>query len=95
MKDKPTKVLTKSPVILELPVVCMNAYINRHLDVQMSRTQALALRRVLDGLRDKHAVLTGGKHVDSTPDALRWILDSVYEQLYGDLHPGLVKPAQW
>ena len=78
----------KKTVTLTLPVFETPGYVSRHLDVQMTRTQALALRRVLDGLRASHALLPNGKHVDAAPDAIRWILDSVYEQLYGDMKPG-------
>lgn len=81
----------KKTVTLTLPVFETNGYISRHLDFQMTRGQAIAYRRVLDGLRAEHALLASGKHVDAAPDAIRWMLEQVYQQLYGDAPPASVE----
>ena len=92
---KNTKTKRKSPLELPLPFQCTGDYISRRLDLRMSMREAMAYRRVYDGLRADHATLPNGQHVDNQADTVRWILNRIYDEIYGDLEPGTVQPAQW
>ncbi len=77
----------KETVTITLPVLATPGYVGRRLDLRMSMPEAVAYRRVFDGLRAEHATLPGGRHVDREPDALRWMLNRIYHELYGDADP--------
>ena len=74
-------------VTLELPVAATDGYVVHRLDMQLNQREAVAFRRLLDGFRAEHATLPGGRHVDRPPDALRWVLNRIYHELYGDADP--------
>ena len=87
-KSKSTKAKTGEQIVtLELPVAVTDGYVGRRLDLRMSMPEAVAYRRVFDGLRAEHATLPNGRHVDREPDALRWILNRIYGELYGIADP--------
>lgn len=44
---------------------------------KLSERHRATLNRVWSALREKHAVLKDGRHVESVPDAVRWLLDQV------------------
>ena len=92
---KQTKVLVKSPAQIELPFSVSGGLVQRRLDMRLSPAEALAFRRVYDGLRSKGATLSNGNHVDNVPDVIRWIAQQVFEQMYGDAEALEVVPAQF
>lgn len=78
-------------VIVEVSVApeVGSGYLPAHVDFQVRRlSRRRTLRRMLDGLRGSHALLTDGRHVETPCDAFRWVLDQVSEQI-GDC--GLVQ----
>ena len=44
---------------------------------KLSERHRVTLNRVWSALRDRHAELQGGAHVESVPDAVRWLLDQI------------------
>ncbi|MFQ5505317.1 MAG: hypothetical protein ACE5F1_11020 [Planctomycetota bacterium] len=54
-----------------------DAYLQRHLDIQMSYSQALACRRLFEGLRRTGATLESGQHINRPVDVVRWLLEQV------------------
>ena len=72
-----------APVTIVVPVapVGVNPYFPRKLqlpfdspgDVELGAVAA----RVRDALRDTHAQLRGGRHVESIADGVRWMLERV------------------
>lgn len=77
----------RNSVTIEIPVRETDGYIGRRLDLRMTLGEAVAARRVFDGLQAQHARLPNGHHVDRPPDAIRWILNKIYHELYGDADP--------
>ena len=53
------------------------AYAQQHVDVQLDRRQSVALKRLLAWLHSKHASLASGRHVETPPDAIRWLLEEI------------------
>ena len=51
------------------------AYAQRHIDAQLNRQQALALRRLVLGLDLTDARLANYRRVISGADAIRWLLE--------------------
>lgn len=72
-----------SPVTIAVPIVPVSnsPYVPRKLqlpfqsptDAELGRVAA----RVRDALRDTHAQLRGGRHVESIADGVRWLLERV------------------
>ena len=54
-----------------------NLFTQRHVDVRFSRPEALAVRRLREGLQLNGATLENGKSIYSNADVLRWILQQV------------------
>lgn len=44
---------------------------------KLSERHRNTLNRIWQALRNRHAVLNDGRHVESVPDAVRWMLDQV------------------
>lgn len=64
--------------------------IPRVVDPMISRTrlsanQGAAYQALFCSLQGQHAQLADGKHVDARPDALRYLLDQIAEQLLPQL----------
>jgi len=59
------------------------AYRQRHLDVQLSGPQAVAVRRLYDTLDAAGSRLANGKRVASSVDAVRWLLEQLGQALSG------------
>lgn len=69
--------------LVEIPLGELNPdhYVSRQLHVStLSPRQASGLRRLTLGLRDAHAQLECGRHVDNTADAVRWIFEAVAQE---------------
>ena len=74
-------------VTLKVPTCKTDGYVGDRIDVRMTRREAIACRRLFDGLRSEHVILPTGRHVDRSPDAVRWILNRIYHEIYGDADP--------
>lgn len=73
---------TISAPLGELPMEQVRAgkyYVSRHLEVQLSGEQAIALRRIVLGLDGQRAKLRNGKRVFKGADAIRWLLEQINE----------------
>jgi len=70
-------------VLLELPVgeIPPEAYLVEHADMQMTHTQAEALRRIIEGCKRDRAELRTGRLVQSPSEALRWVLEQAAEAM--------------
>ena len=89
-ESKPTKAATdpgRQAVTLDLPIRETSGFVGRRIDMKLDMRSAIACRRLFDGLRAEHATLHDGRHVDRSPDAIRWILNLIYHELYGDADP--------
>ena len=71
-------------VTIEVPVAEIPAetYVQRHIDVHLvgrygGAAQRRALKRLTVGLNESHTTLKCGKHVDTTADAIRWLLEQI------------------
>jgi len=71
--------LESQSVIIELPVGPpeFDGYVTRHIDIQLDQRQARALRRVFSALHDSAVRLPNGRYVQSSADALRYILEQI------------------
>jgi hypothetical protein len=69
------------PVQLNCAPVIETQYCTTHIDVQLNRRQAVALRSVLNGCDKSGVRLENGRRITSAPDALRGILEAVAVQL--------------
>ena len=74
-------------VTLELPTFKTDGYVGRRIDMRLSTREAIACRRLFDGLRKDHATLADGSHIDRQPDVIRWVLNRIYYELHGDADP--------
>ena len=54
-----------------------SGYTTRHVDVQLSMEQAVNLRRLREGLHAQATKLKDGRYVQSTPDAVRYLLEQL------------------
>lgn len=52
-------------------------YVSNHVDAKLDARQALVLRQIRDGLDSQGARLRSGARVNSTADAVRWLLEQV------------------
>lgn len=64
------------------PVPPKHEYVQEYVEARLSPIQGLGLRRLKDALHASHALAhrgTGGSpfHVDSYPDAIRWLLEQI------------------
>ena len=58
------------------------SYVSRHVEVNaLSHEQALAMRRLFDGLQESVARLKSGKVITHPADAVRWLLEQIAAQL--------------
>lgn len=54
-----------------------DAYLSRHVEARLDRSQALALKRLMAGLRKRNDELRSGRPVVTPADAVRWLLEQV------------------
>lgn len=64
-------------VDLPLGEVPPGVFVSRHVEVQLSREQARAMRRLYEGLMNTNARLASGRRVKSPADAVRFILEQL------------------
>ena len=63
---------------LPLGTVPPRCYVSRHCDSgNLSNAQAITLRRLLEGLQETNARLANGRRVQTSPDVLRYLLDTI------------------
>ena len=53
------------------------SYCEEHVDLRLTRPHALATRLLRDALRAQHAEMDNGRHVETTADTIRWLLDQL------------------
>lgn len=65
--------------IIEVPISdAMREPVIYRVDMgKLSERHRSILNRVWSALREEHATLSTGAHVDSVPDAVRWMLDQI------------------
>lgn len=80
MCKKPTEAAKKAVVTLPLAEIDDAAYLSQHVEAQLTRVQARALRQVFNALRKEAALLTNGRYVQSMADTVRWILEQIGAQ---------------
>lgn len=90
---KQTKCKEKSPLDILIPYAVTDGYCAQRIDMRTSRSEAIALRRVFDGLRKDGATLVNGQFINTVPDVFRWWLQRVYQELYGDTPANEISPA--
>lgn len=60
------------------PHVSEGLFHPRHVDIgALTTIQSNALVALRDGLRKRHAQLASGRHVETCPDAVRWLLEQL------------------
>lgn len=65
---------------ISLPVapVVDAAYVGNHIDVQLGRDEAIGLRMLFNGCHEKGIKLPNGKYINTTADAVRYMLGEVF-----------------
>ena len=68
---------TAESVTITVPMsrITLTGFVGSHVDVQLSHSQAVALRRLFHALDAAGTRLTNGRRVATTADAVRWILE--------------------
>lgn len=64
-------------VMIELPLLPIEGYVRKRVDVTFTSAEAQALKSVKNALEAKSVQLANGKHVTSISDALRWIVQQI------------------
>lgn len=62
---------------VDVPFLATTKYAQRVVHFELKAAEAATLRGVLEALEVAHAKLESGKPVESSQDALRWILQSL------------------
>lgn len=70
-------------VTVAVPFVATAKYAQRLVSLELKTDDAQALRGVLEALELQQAKLASGKPVESSQDALRWILQHVTSSVRG------------
>ena len=50
-----------------------------HVNLTLDHEQSQSAKRITEGLRQSHAQLKCGRHVETTLDAVRWLFELVAE----------------
>lgn len=66
---------------ISIPIRDAEGYAPRHLQVQLSPRQAETLRSIAEALYDREERVNSGRRVQSSPQAVQWILDQVSMKL--------------
>lgn len=61
----------------------LEGHLPRYLGGRMSLTQAKALKRLTLSLREGHARLESGRHVEDAAGAVRWLLERYQAEFEG------------
>ncbi len=56
-------------------------YLQKHIDLRLNNRQQQAIRWMYEGLHSSGQKLANGRHVDSVPDVVRFILDRTADSL--------------
>lgn len=64
-------------VMIELPLLPIEGYVRKRVDVTFTSAEAHALKSVKNALEAKSAQLSNGKYVTSVSDAVRWIVQQI------------------
>jgi len=67
--------------LVEIPTMKTGHYATRRLQASLDRKQCTGLRMVFDGLQYAGAELADGSQVRNAQDAVRWILEQVYDSV--------------
>jgi hypothetical protein len=79
--EQPTPTIVRTSISVPVSGVNLDGnYIGKHLDVRLSRTQALALRRLYLGLDAENGRLANGRRVNNPADGIRWMLEQILPQ---------------
>lgn len=64
-------------VMIELPLLPIQGYVRKRVDVTFTSAEAHALKSVRNALEAKSAQLSNGKNVTTVSDAVRWIVQQI------------------
>jgi len=64
-------------VSITLPLGRLDGYVQRHIDVRLDVRQSRILNRLYHGLNDRDRRLANDRHVTSTADVIRYMLERV------------------
>lgn len=64
-------------VMIELPLLPIEGYVRKRVDVTFTSAEAHALKAVRNALEAKSATLSNGKNVTTVSDAVRWIVQQI------------------
>ena len=64
-------------VMIEIPLLPIEGYVRKRVDVTFTSAEAHALKSVRNALEAKSALLANGKNVTTVSDAVRWIVQQI------------------
>lgn len=64
-------------VMIELPLLPIQGYVRKRVDVTFTSAEAHALKSVRNALESRSAQLSNGKNVTTVSDAVRWIIQQI------------------
>lgn len=64
-------------VVIELPLLPIEGYVRKRVDVTFTSAEAHALKSVRNALESKSVQLANGKNVTTVSDAMRWIVQQI------------------
>lgn len=64
-------------VMIELPLLPIEGYVRKRVDVTFTSAEAHALKAVRNALEAKSVTLSNGKNVTTVSDAVRWIVQQI------------------
>jgi len=76
--EVPTKMV--SSVSVSVPLASVSGYVSGHVAIRFAPGEshlAETLKRLHEGLYQSSAKMASGKHITSTADAVRWMLEQV------------------
>lgn len=87
VEQKPAEATPEPPT--EPSEVLLSAYVSRTVtgyisvkaEARLDAKQGRALKALFEGLHSRHEKLDNGKHVDSPPAALKWLLERIADQM--------------
>lgn len=64
-------------VVIELPLLPIEGYVRKRVDVTFTSAEAHALKSVRNALESRSVQLANGKNVTTVSDAVRWIIQQI------------------
>lgn len=64
-------------VLIEAPFIEQGGYVAEHVELRLYPQQKRVLGGILRGLKEQHALLKNGRHVESLAHAILWMLEQV------------------